>query len=115
MRTTAIASTPDTPTPEPTTEIPTPEPTPTPTPPPYPKGYPKVVAVETLPDQVRSWYEMDNTKQAVAIADGVWTPIAPGAPMQDALATGVLDGFCGSIKAYERVYLAGQEASGTCW
>lgn len=89
---------------EPTESVPT-----------FPKGYPKIVAVKTLPNQVRSWYEMSDLKKAVAIAPGVWTELPPGAEMVDAIASGSLDGFCGSIKAYERKYTAGEEHGGTCW
>jgi hypothetical protein len=81
----------------------------------YPKGYPRVVSTAALPEQVQNWYQMQGVARAVAVAPGVWTPLAIGAEMQDALAAGQLDGFCSSIKAYERVYLSGAEASGTCW
>ena len=87
------------------TESATPTPTPTPKPKPrlYPKGYPKVVEVSSLPSQVRRWYEGSGNPKAVAVADGVrTTELPPGAGMQDALATEVFDGFCGSIKAYSR-------------
>jgi hypothetical protein len=107
----------------------TPSPTPTPTLAPtsatpptaqadpslYPKGYPKVVAVSSLPEQVRSWYEMSHDKKSVAVAPGVWAEMSPGATMQDALDAGVLDGFCGSIKAYERRFRGGDDMAGTCW
>jgi hypothetical protein len=98
-------------------ETPEPEPVVTPSIDPtlYPKGFPKVVSVSGLPDQVRSWYEMSDLKRAVAIAPGVWTELPPGAEMEDALATEVRDGFCGSVKSYERKYLAGTEGAGTCW
>lgn len=86
-----------------------------PTLPPLPVGYPKVVKVSTLPDQVRNWYEMDGATEAVALAPGVWVEMMPGATMEDAVSTGVLDGWCSSIKAFERTYLDGQEAAGTCW
>ncbi|HEY2088520.1 MAG TPA: hypothetical protein VGH54_21195 [Mycobacterium sp.] len=81
---------------------------------PFPRGYPKIVAVSSLPDQIKSWYESDYTR-AVAIAPGVWTALPAGATMQDAIAAGILDGFCASIKAYERKYLDGASAGGTCW
>jgi hypothetical protein len=35
--------------------------------------------------------------------------------MADALAGGVLDGFCGSIKAYEATYTPAVNHGGTCW
>lgn len=84
-------------------------------PPMFPKGYPKVVPVSTLPDQVKSWYRMDGTKRAVAVAPGVWAPMTPGATAEDVATAGVLDGFCGSIKAYERKFTPGEEHGGTCW
>ena len=81
----------------------------------YPKGYPKIVKVSSLPDQVRNWYEMSGQTKAVAVAPGVWTELPPGAEMQDALEAGGLDGFCGSVKAYERKFLGGEEKTGVCW
>lgn len=85
------------------------------TPTPFPRGYPKVVSVSSLPFQVKSWYQMGHYKKAVAVAPGVWTPLSPGASVQDAVTGGGLDGFCASIKAYERKYLNGEEEGGTCW
>jgi hypothetical protein len=70
--------------------------------------------VARLPEQVRSWYQPDY-RRAIAVAPGVWTPKAPGVTAKSALDAGVLDGFCGSIKAYERKFLHGQEFGGTCW
>jgi hypothetical protein len=81
----------------------------------YPRGYPKVVLVSSLPDQVRNWYQMSHDKKAVAVAPGVWAEMSPGATMQDALDVGVLDGFCSSIKAYERKFRDGEDMAGTCW
>lgn len=80
----------------------------------FPKGFPKVVPVSSLPSQVRSSYEADYAK-AVAIAPGVWTPLSPGSEIADAVAGGILDGFCGSIKAYERVFTPNDEHGGSCW
>jgi hypothetical protein len=90
---------------------------PPPNPPPalFPHGYPKVVRVSKLPEQVRSWYRMSHYRKAVAVAPGVWTPLPPGASKMDAATSGVLDGFCASIKSYERKYLDGQSAGGACW
>jgi hypothetical protein len=82
---------------------------------PFPRGYPKKVAVSTLPDQVRSWYQMDHAQWAVAVAPGVWAELPPGANLRDAATAGVLDGFCGSIKAYERQYTPGEGHGGSCW
>lgn len=95
-------------------EAPTPTPTPAPEPRLYPKGYPKVVKVASLPFQVKSWYE-DEYDRAVAVAPGVWTPLPPGASMEDALATEAFDGFCGSIKAYGRKFRDGADLTSTCW
>ena len=111
----------DSPTPVPPYEVPEPtyvEDVPTVDPEPVstlPPGYPKVVLVKSLPSQIRSWYEMDHYTRAVAIAPGVWTPLPPGATVDDAVASETLDGFCASIKAYERQYLDGEELAGTCW
>lgn len=80
-----------------------------------PAGYPKVVAVRSLPHQVRNWYELKGTTQAVQLAPGVWTSLPVGATTDDAVNTGVLDGFCASIKAFEREYRNGQSHAGTCW
>lgn len=81
----------------------------------FPRGYPKVVAVSSLPDQVRSWYQMSDHTKAVAIAPGVWTPLTPGASVMDAATTDMADGFCSSIKAYGREYLNGKDITSTCW
>lgn len=72
----------------------------------FPAGYPKVVPVSSLPFQVRSAYEGQYAK-AVAIA--------PGATVMDTATSGVADGFCGSIKSYERRYLRGRALGGSCW
>lgn len=80
-----------------------------------PRGFPKVVKVSTLPDQVRSWYEMGDNKTAVAVAPGVWAELPPGATIEDAIGAAVFDGFCASKRAFERKYLAGEETAGTCW
>jgi hypothetical protein len=82
---------------------------------PFPAGYPQVVAVSSLPFQVRSWYTTSGMTQAVAVAPGVWAPLPPGADPQTAATAGVLDGFCASVKAYERQYLGGQQEGGACW
>jgi hypothetical protein len=99
------------------TPPPTPEPTPSPKPDPlFPKGFPKVVAVSSLPDQVRSWYQMGGgAPNAVAIAPGVWTELPPGASKMDAAMAGIYDGFCASIDAYSRKFRDGEQFAGTCW
>lgn len=89
--------------------------TPTSAAPRFPAGYPKVVNVSSLPSQVRNWYKLSGDTKAVALAPGVWTPLPPGATVDDAVASGPLDGFCASIKAYERQYLGGEERGGACW
>lgn len=94
---------------------PSPEPTPAIDRALYPEGFPEVVPVSSLPDQVRNWYEMSDLEDAVAIAPGVWTELPRGAELIDALSSQTRDGFCASIKAYERKYLGGEEAGGTCW
>ena len=80
-----------------------------------PKGYPKVQKVGELPDQVRSSYQEEGHTTAVALAPGVWTPLTPGASVHDAINSGTADGFCASIKAYERRYLFGDSPGGACW
>ncbi len=80
-----------------------------------PAGYPKVVQVSSLPSQVRNWFQMQGTTRAVQLAPGVWTALQDGATVEDAVNTDVLDGFCSSIKAFERVYRSGRIHSGACW
>lgn len=80
----------------------------------FPEGYPYVVAVSELPDQVRSWYEMGPSTEAVALAPGVWTELPPGADMQAAIDARIADGFCASVEAYKRDY-AKSDLAGTCW
>ncbi len=70
--------------------------------------------MSSLPDVVRSWYETDND-EAIAVAPGVWTPKAYGVTKSNALDSGVLDGYCGSVSAYERKFLDGAQMGGTCW
>ena len=70
--------------------------------------------MSSLPDVVRSWYETDYN-EAIAIAPGVWTPKAYGVTKANALDSGVLDGYCGSVSAYEREFLEGAQMGGTCW
>ncbi len=80
-----------------------------------PDGYPQTVSVEDLPDQVQSYYESASYEQAVEVAPGVWTPLAPGASVDDAINTMSFDGFCASKQAFEREYLDGLETAGSCW
>ena len=80
----------------------------------FPRGYPKVVPVSSLPDVVRSWYETDYD-EAIAVAPGVWAPRAYGVTKANVLDGGVLDGYCGSVSAYERKFLDGAQMGGTCW
>jgi hypothetical protein len=80
----------------------------------FPRGYPKVVPVSSLPDVVRFWYETDYD-EAIAVAPGVWTPKSYGVTKATALDSGVLDGYCGSVTAYERKFLDGAQMGGTCW
>jgi hypothetical protein len=81
----------------------------------HPEGYPYEVPVSELPDQVRSWYEMSDYTEAVAVAEGVWAPIPPGATAYSAVVAGAFDGFCASKVQYETDYLQGIETAGTCW
>jgi hypothetical protein len=52
---------------------------------------------------------------AIAVAPGVWTPKAYGVTTANALDSGVLDGYRGSVSAYERKFLDGAQMGGTCW
>ncbi|MEO6470389.1 MAG: hypothetical protein ABIR57_01070 [Aeromicrobium sp.] len=79
----------------------------------FPKGFPKVVNASTVPEIVRSG-TYDGMKQVVAVAPGVWTALPDGSDIADAVASGSLDGFCASIKAYERMYTPGVQHSGSC-
>jgi hypothetical protein len=58
---------------------------------------------------------MTGTTKAVQLAPGVWTPLQDGAEVQDAVSAEVLDGFCSSVKAFERQYRDGQTYGGACW
>ncbi|MGV9294837.1 hypothetical protein [Amycolatopsis sp. NPDC003676] len=82
---------------------------------PLPAGYPKDVKVSSLPGQVRNWFQMQGTNRAVQLAPGVWTALQDGAAVEDAVNAEVLDGFCSSIKAFERVYRGGRTYPGACW
>jgi hypothetical protein len=79
-----------------------------------PAGYPKLVRVSRLPDQVKYWLSLSDYKQAVQLAPGVWTPLPPGAEIQDAVNEGEFDGFCASIEAFTRKFDV-PERGGTCW
>lgn len=57
-------------------------------------------------------YFQQSTK-AVQLAPGVWTPLTPGASVEDAIAEGGHYGWCASVEAYERK--TGTEAGGACW
>lgn len=97
------------------TETPSPSAEPEPEPDgPFPPGYPKAVDVADMPFPVGDVYADQGYKRAVAIAPGVWAPLTPGASVMDAATGGIREGFCASIKAYERKFhppLAG----GSCW
>lgn len=80
----------------------------------FPAGFPKVVTVRALPSQVRNWYQMGGNTKAVQLAPGGWTPLQDGAEVQDAVDAEVLDGFCSSVKAFERQYRQGRTYPGTC-
>lgn len=80
-----------------------------------PDGYPKVVDIATIPDQMRWAFEDDGTGQAVAVAEGVWAHLTPGASMEDAVNTLSYDGYCASIKALEREHFNGESVMSTCW
>ena len=87
-------------------------PAPSATPAAFPAGYPKVVAVASLPPRLRDAYRADGAAEAVQVAPGVWTPVQAAAAFVEPR---VLDGYCASVKAFERQYRAGREYPGTCW
>jgi hypothetical protein len=67
----------------------------------FPEGYPKKVKVSSLP----SIFDTDfTTKDAVAIAPGVWAELPEGASVADVARSGSLIGYCASIEAWEREY-----------
>lgn len=80
----------------------------------FPEGYPKVVAVSSLPFELRHSYNV-RTSRAVALAPGVWTPLLAGMTELDAATTGFADGRCGAVRSYEREYLGGRRLDGDCW
>lgn len=51
----------------------------------FPRGFSKVVRVTSLPFQVRSRYQDQGQKKAVAIAPGVWAPLPIGSSMHERL------------------------------
>lgn len=56
----------------------------------------------------------EGSQSVVAIAPGVWTPLAPGTSVLEAGRYGSRFGYCSSIKAYESKYTA-EEIGNTCW
>ena len=80
----------------------------------FPEGYPKVVAVSSLPFELRHSYNV-RTSRAVALAPGVWTPLLAGMTTVDAATAGFADGRCGAVRRYEREYLHGRHLNGDCW
>lgn len=80
----------------------------------FPEGYPKVVAVSSLPFELRHSYNV-RTSRAVALAPGVWTPLLAGMTKVDAATAGFADGRCGAVRRYERQYLGGRRLHGDCW
>jgi hypothetical protein len=79
-----------------------------------PAGYPKVVSVHSLPSNVASYYEAEK-RTPVALAPGVWTTLDPGTTVSDAVVSGHLEGYCTSIKVFERKYEFGAQVAGGCW
>lgn len=80
----------------------------------FPEGYPKVVAVSSLPFELRHSYNV-RTSRAVALAPGVWTPLLAGMTKADAATAGFADGRCGAVRKYEQEYLHGRHLNGDCW
>lgn len=79
-----------------------------------PAGYPKVVSVKSLPSDVASYYE-DEKRIPVALGPGVWTTLDPGTTVTDAVISGQLEGYCTSIKVFERKYVFSAQIAGGCW
>lgn len=80
-----------------------------------PDGYPQVVDVSTIPAHMQGAFNKGGETQAVAVADGVWAQLPPGATPEDAVNAMIFDGYCASKEAFEREYLGGQSTAGTCW
>lgn len=80
-----------------------------------PDGYPHIVEVSELPTHMQDAFARAGTGQAVAVAEGVWADLPPGATAEDAVSAMVFSGFCASKEAFERDYLAGNSTAGTCW
>jgi len=80
-----------------------------------PDGYPQIVEISTIPEHIRWAFEEDGTDQAVAVAEGVWAHLTPGATMEDAVNSLVYEGYCSSKEALEREYLNGETTPGMCW
>ena len=80
-----------------------------------PDGFPQVVEISTLPTHMQDAFAKAGTGQAVAVAEGVWAELPPGATAEDAVAAQVFSGFCASKEAFEREYLNGESTAGTCW
>lgn len=80
-----------------------------------PDGYPQVVEISTLPTHMQDAFSKAGTGQAVAIAEGVWAELPPGATADDAVNAKIFSGFCASKEAFEREYLDGESTAGTCW
>jgi hypothetical protein len=86
--------------------------TPTPDPSAFPAGYPKKVAISKIPSYMRDG--AGGAKEAVAIAPGVWTVLAPGTSELESATQGTRFGYCSSIKAYESKFSV-EEVGNSCW
>ncbi|GAB2773374.1 hypothetical protein GCM10027039_38350 [Terrabacter koreensis] len=86
--------------------------TPTANPSAFPKGFPKTVAVSKIPSHMRG--EANGAAQAIAIAPGVWTALAPGASVLESATYGTRFGYCASIRAYESKFTV-EEVGNSCW
>lgn len=80
-----------------------------------PDGFPQIVEISTLPEHMQNAFSKTGTGKAVAIAEGVWADLPPGATAEDAVQARVFSGFCASKEAFERDYLGGESTAGTCW
>lgn len=80
-----------------------------------PDGYPQVVEISSIPTHMQGAFNQAGQTQAVAVAEGVWAALPPGATPEDAVNAMVFDGYCASKEAFEREYLAGRSTPGSCW
>ena len=79
----------------------------------YPKGFPRKVKQSAVPFPINSQFE--GMANAVAVAPGVWTELAPGTTAQESADAGSLTGYCASIDVFVKKYRDGEGTGGSCW